>query len=167
MITHERLLELLAYDPETGEFRWKIQKAHRNKIGELAGYINILPSGYQYRSMMIEYRNYRASRLAWFYMTGEWPDKTIDHIDTNSLNDKWNNLREANDIEQCRNKGVRKNSRTGVKNVTWHKQTQKWNVYFTFNGKKKSYGLYEDLELANLVACEIRDSLHGKFARHA
>jgi hypothetical protein len=165
MITHERLLELLAYDPETGEFRWKVGRKG-TFAGTIAGNIATMRGGYQYRQIIVNYKNYRASRLAWFYMTGEWPKNTIDHIDTNSLNNKWDNLREANDIEQCRNKGVRKDSGSKCKNVHWHKPTQKWQVYFVSNGKKKSYGLYDDIELANLVACEIRDSVHGEFSRH-
>lgn len=68
MITLEQLKELLYYDPDTGNF---IRIVNRAKYveGQIAGTEN---NGY----IIIELygKGYSASRLAWFYMTGEWPE---------------------------------------------------------------------------------------------
>ena len=50
---------------------------------------------------------YRAHRLAFLYMKGYIP-KLIDHKDRNGLNNKWNNLREANKSTNGADKSLRK-----------------------------------------------------------
>jgi len=37
-------------------------------------------------------------------MTGEWPTGVIDHIDGNSLNNRWNNLRDVTTDQNNSNK---------------------------------------------------------------
>ena len=59
-LTHERLLEVLNYCQETGEFTWNVYKKCV-KRGSLAGSING-----KYLKICIDYRVYLAHRLAWF-----------------------------------------------------------------------------------------------------
>ena len=158
MITHERLLELLIYNPETGEFR-------RRKTGKLCGSIHTEKNGYKRVEFSVENGLYRVHRLAWFYMTGKWPSN-VDHIDMDATNNKWSNLREATKSQNCFNRGPQRNNSSGYKNVFWHKLNKKWSVIIQIQGKLKHFGYYEDLELANLVACKVRDSIEGEFARH-
>ena len=158
MITHGRLLELLLYDPETGEF-------HRKNTSKIAGCVKTT-RGYTRLIISLDNKQYKAHRLAWFYMTGEWPTN-IDHVDMDTLNNQWSNLREANKSQNGHNRGPQANNTSGYKNITFHKPTQKWQVKFQVDGHNKSFGLYENIELANLVACEVRDSIHKEFARHA
>ena len=49
------------------------------------------PSGY--RQIRIDYENYLAHRLAWFYVHGAWPDGEVDHIDGATDNNRLVNLR--------------------------------------------------------------------------
>ena len=58
---------------------------------------------------------YRAHRLAWLYMTGKWPKEEIDHKDTNSLNDKIENLRICNDFQNKANRKTPSTNKTGFK----------------------------------------------------
>ena len=74
-ITQEQLMKVLNYYPDTGIFTWKISLSNRTKVSSNAGthknngYIRINIDGYFYY----------AQRLAWLYMTGDWPKELIDH----------------------------------------------------------------------------------------
>lgn len=68
-LTIARLKEILEYHPETGVFTQKIQRKGGLKPGEDAGCL----TDHGYVKISVDYRRYRAHRLAWFWMTGEWP----------------------------------------------------------------------------------------------
>jgi Demerecviridae HNH endonuclease len=38
MLTADRLRKLLAYDPRTGVFRWKVDRNNRRSEGDIAGH---------------------------------------------------------------------------------------------------------------------------------
>lgn len=59
-----------------------------------------------------------------------------------------------------------KDSRSGIKNVFYRSDTGKYSVRLSVDGKYKSYGCYDDIEMAELVAIEARNKFHGAFARH-
>lgn len=88
VISHERLLDLLAYDPWTGLFKWRNNPSCLN---EYAGYD--LPKGY--KGIKIDGVRYQLHRLAWFYHYGSWPIQYIDHIDGNPSNNAIANLRDV------------------------------------------------------------------------
>ena len=71
-LTQERLREVLDYNPETGEFRWRARKGVPFWIrpGMLAGG----NYGRGYRGITIDGRLYPTHRLAWLWMTGRWPE---------------------------------------------------------------------------------------------
>lgn len=112
-LTSERLRELLDYDPETGVFTNRFSRGAA-KAGAVAGR-SIGSSGYL--RIMVSGRHYLAHRLAWLYMTGEWPKEEVDHINRDKIDNRWANLREAtrtdNAINQIRSsralpRGVRR-----------------------------------------------------------
>ena len=96
-LTHSQLLEEIRYEPETGRWFWlKARSSNKCKVGDEAGCIRKHTRGKPPRRYIVVFRKqFLASRLAWFYMTGEWPKYTIDHIDRNTLNDRWDNLRDV------------------------------------------------------------------------
>lgn len=73
MISQEELKRLLHYDPETGVFTWRIPTGYRVSEGERAG--GLSSTGYLY--IGIHGRLYPATRLAWLYMTGSWPERKV------------------------------------------------------------------------------------------
>jgi hypothetical protein len=60
-LTRARLRELLHYDPETGEFRWRKRMNGSVRVNDVAGCLT--PDGY--RRISIASRLYRAHHLAW------------------------------------------------------------------------------------------------------
>lgn len=72
--THQEVLDALEYNPATGIFHWKIRPTKRIAPGSQAGG-NLKGNGYRY----ISFKGYELTegRLAWFYMTGKWPDRRI------------------------------------------------------------------------------------------
>lgn len=153
MITQEYLKSVLEYDPTTGVFK-------SIKTGKKLGYID---AGYE--RIEIKRKAYYTHRLAWLYMYGEFPELDIDHINCNKLDNRICNLRVATCIENLRNTGKNKRNTSGAKNVYFHKPTLKWQVRVNVGGRSKHLGLYDDFELADLVATEARNKYHGEFAR--
>ena len=107
-----------------------------------------------------------ASRLVFLLHHGYMPE-IVDHIDGNPENNKIENLRVANKSTNGMNKKLRCDSKTGIKNVSWYKRANKWQVSLSVNKRRKTIGYFKDLELADLVAQEARNLYHGQFARHS
>ena len=91
MLTPKRLRKVLRYAPTTGIFRWKVSASSRVSVGSVAGAKN----GRGYHQIRIGGRPYSASRLAWLYMTGKWPNSEISYINGKPSDTRWANLREA------------------------------------------------------------------------
>ena len=66
-LTWEALVDVLSYDPATGEFRW-VKPGRLGWVGRLAGTVDY--SGY--RRIEILGRSFYAARLAWLYMKKRW-----------------------------------------------------------------------------------------------
>lgn len=165
-LTHEYLTSRYSYDPITGEFRFKsaaiVQRVR--DVGRVPGGVTS-NNGYKRWRIEILGKSYTAARLAWFYMTGEWPKEQIDHIDKNSLNNAFANLREANSSENTRNHGKRAHNTSGWKGVSWHKSVGKWHAHIGYNNKKISLGYFDDVREAAEEYMFAALELHGEFAR--
>ena len=127
MITHEFLWEILDYDKDTGVLTWKERKTGSPYwTDSYAKMFNTLHAGKQAgclvkynrsnstrRAVKLFESTYRSYRLIWLMMTGEWPKAGIDHIDQDSNNDRWNNLREATDGQNMKNTPMSKANTSG------------------------------------------------------
>ena len=91
--------------------------------GKTAGWVHV---GDGYTRIMIRRRWYMAHRLAWFYMTGGWPKKCIDHKDRNKINCKWKNLRQATNSQNLGNAKLSTYNKSGHKGVFFYKRTGRW-----------------------------------------
>ena len=87
-LTATRLRELLDYNPETGEFRWRVHSGRGRKPGQPAGVVE--PSGY--RTICVDGRRYQAQRLAWLHVTGEHAKNFVRFKDEDRGNLKFDNL---------------------------------------------------------------------------
>ena len=163
MVTQALLKEL--FDYKDGKLVWKVQKAKRIKIGSVAGWANRDLHGQQYMNVELDGKSYKVHRLVFLYHNGYMP-KRVDHIDGDRFNNKIENLRDVTASQNALNSKFRRSNTSGSKNVFLEQRSNKWRVQLRINGKSHSFGAYDDLELADLVATEARDKYHGAYARH-
>ena len=126
----EYLKNILDYDLQSGEFIWKVRLSIRIEIGQKAGYKT--KRGYIY--IGIDNKIYKAHQLAWYYVTGEW--KKIDHRNQVKCDNRFENLRPATKSQNGANRGKTKNNKSGIKGVSWHQQSQKWESSIMKDGKR-------------------------------
>jgi hypothetical protein len=160
MITQKELKELLMYNPNTGIFTWKTITSNRVKAGEIAGTMH--RDGYS--QIKINGKFYRAPRLAWLYVYGEWPDK-IDHINHIRNDNRINNLRSVSNLDNSRNQKMRKNNTSGITGVSRYKEKNKWEAYIWDSGKKIHLGHYTNKDEAIKIRKQA-EILYGYHPNH-
>jgi len=156
----ERIRELLAYDPLTGMFIWRVSPSRNTPAGSVAG-----ADCDGYRLIRVDGGRYKAHQLAWLYMTGEWPSCQVDHKDTDRSNNSWENLRLATTSQNKANMGKRADNTSGYKGVRWYPQTKRWVAQIGFQGRSKTIGYFPTPEDAHAAYCQEAKRLFGEFAR--
>ena len=162
MITKERIVDLLNYDPLSGIFIWKRindEKFHRN--GKIAGRINKAGR----IQIKVDGTTYSAHRLVFLIEDGKFPELDVDHIDGNPLNNSRSNLRLATKQQNRYNTKLAKNNKLGVKGVNMT-PAGKFIAYLSIFGKQSYLGTYKTIEEATSVVESNRNKYHGVFTRH-
>lgn len=169
-LTAAALRSLLEYDPGTGEFRWKPRPGMRAWNTRYAGRV----AGYDWTIGRVSYRCIRvldwpflAHRLAWLYVTGEWPRHGVDHRDMDGLNNRWSNLREATKIQNAHNVTVSRRNSTGFKGVSLIRKSGKFRAYLSHSGRQLVLGYFDTAEAASAAYAKAAIELRGEFARVA
>ncbi len=158
-ITQCKLKELLNYCPHTGVFTWIKKVNSKTYVGLVAE----RKDKEGYAMVMVLGKNYRQHRLAWFYMTGQWPKKHLDHKNGVRDDNRFCNLRECDEQDNNRNRGLSIVNTSGVSGVSF--QQGKWCVRVRLNKHvRRFFGYYDDIELAELVANSVRDKYHKEFS---
>jgi hypothetical protein len=157
-LTQDYIKSLFEY--KDGNLIWLVDRK-KTKIGDKAGSLK----GSGYIATGIDRKYYLNHRLIFLYHYG-WLPKKIDHIDTNNLNNSIENLRPATDSQNAQNRKISSRNKSGYKNICWDKNAKKWSVRIRSQGNYRYFGLFDDIELADLVAQEARDKYNGNFARH-
>lgn len=161
MLTADQARELLTYDPETGSFFWRVRRGHRFAPGDLAG--TVLANGYVH--IGVRRRYYKAHRLAWLMMTGNWPADLIDHVNCVRTDNRWSNLREATRSQNAANARLAHHNSTGFKGVSFHKKHQRWQANIRADGKYRYLGLFDSPEAAHAAYSRAANQHFGEFAR--
>jgi hypothetical protein len=165
-LTQSRLKELLHYAPEMGLFSWRVTRGQFARPGSNAGTEHKAKrSNSPYIRIKIDGRSYLAQRLAFLYMTGEWPRHLPDHENTDTLDNRWANLRDATPSQNQANRSARKDNKLGIKGVHYIKRDKKYCAEIQVNKKQIRLGYFDDPHEAALAYALAAKEHFGEFAR--
>ena len=157
MLTQTELKRLWDYNPSTGIFTRLVRNNGRVNVGDVAdslrldGYIQIQISG----------KTYLCHRLAWLYMTGNFPNEQTDHLNGIRHDNRWVNLRDAtNSINQQNQRGPKSNNKSGHLGVSWYTRNGKWRADIKVNGKSFHLGTFDDVHEAAECYLSKKRELH-------
>ena len=139
-ITHEKLLTMLSYDRETGEFRWRESAPNFARRKDVVGRVDKFGRRY----VNLERKFYATHRLAWFYVTGEWSKGAIVPKNGDSLDTRFDNLMELSHQELSARRKPRANASSGETGVSWDSRRQRWVAYIKINYKRHHLGYFKD-----------------------
>ena len=161
MLTQQTLKEYLDYDPETGVFTWIVDRSSKVKAGSVAGVKH--HSGYVYIKLFS--KCYAAHRLAFLYMLG-YIHKYVDH--RNGVRDEnwFGNLRACSRSQNNCNAAKRKDNKSGIKGVYFHKHTGKWVAQVKHLKVCYHLGVFENITDAAEAVRKKREELHREFTNH-
>jgi hypothetical protein len=94
-------------------------------------------------------------------------DLHVDHIDGNTSNDFYANLRMASRSQNAKNRKLNCNNTTGHKGVSFHKRRQKFVARIQVDGKRLNIGEFDSLCEASAAYQAASQKHHGRFARSA
>ena len=163
MLTYETAMEFFRYEPSSGKLFWKKKTAQRIKVGDEAG--TLCKKG-GYRMVFINRKGYLVHRVAILIATGECdPSKEVDHIDHDRGNNRLNNLRIVDRVNNMRNTGLGKTNKTGIIGVSLrYTRTGKlrYSANIMVNRKSINLGIFDTIE----EAAAAREEANIKYGFH-
>jgi len=174
----ELLRKLLRYEPETGKLFWRertpdmfddgLRTASQRTAAWNTNYKNKeafkLTDKDGYFCGTIFSQRYYAHRIAWSIFYGKPLSMQIDHINGNKADNRIANLRACRDYENYWNCAARKNNKSKLKGVSFHKASGLWRSEISAKGVKHYLGYYRTAEEAHNAYCEASLKLHGEFS---
>ncbi|MCX5577241.1 HNH endonuclease signature motif containing protein [Kaistia terrae] len=169
----ETIRELFNYNPMSGILTWRERpRSHftsdgawktwnKRYAGKPVGGSN--SSGYLQAQMTLDSKLFRplVHVIAWAIQTGKWPDDSVDHINHQGDDNRWENLRAVTHAENTRNRTPHKNNTSGVTGV--HLHGKKWRAQIRDDqGVLRDLGGFDSLEHATRrrAAAEIALGYH-------
>lgn len=156
MIDAKEVRRLLDYNPSTGVFTRLVRTSRRINVGDITG----CPNEKGYLLISLQNRLYRAHRLAWLYVHGEWPPAEIDHIDGNRSNNAISNLRPSTHAQNMQNLAKKSSNSSGATGVHWARNRSKWKAEIGANGSVVRLGSFSSKEEARNAYLAAKAKLH-------
>ena len=130
----EFLHSIFRYEASTGKLFWKCGVARRIKAGDEAGWKSL-----KYLQVTIQGIHYYVHRIIWKMVVGAIPvTMQVDHIDGDTTNNRWDNLRLVYQFLNMKNQSIPINNVSGVIGVSFHSASGLWQAKIGHNGKKES-----------------------------
>lgn len=156
-LTAERLRSVLTYDADTGVFRRSVLNRTRYPVGKIAG----TPHSSGYIAIGINGKSYKAHRLAWLYVFGEWPTGEIDHINCIKDDNRIANLRVSTRAQNMQNRvAARLDNKLGVLGVS--KVGNRYYARIAAGSVQKYLGIHKTIEAAHSAYLQAKGELHGR-----
>ncbi len=169
------LLQLLRYEPETGELFWKergpewiddlrIRNTWNTRYAGKPALNSINSDGY--RTGHLLGRSVKAHRVIWKMMTGEDADQ-VDHEFGKRADNRLKKLRDVSQSGNQRNARRRADNSSGVVGVYWYpyeRKTGKWQVVIA----DKHVGMFDtfDEAVCARMAAEVQHGFHPNHGRN-
>jgi hypothetical protein len=160
---------LLNYCPETGILTWRL-RAGEDRVtrwwnARYAGHEAGVVTQGGYRKVCILGKKYWVHRIAWAWVTGEWPAANLDHANGLTDDNRIANLRLATRSQNNANSKIRPNNSVGLKGVT--RSRGRYAAQIRANGRHFNLGRFDTPEEAHAVYCAAALKHFGEFFRAA
>jgi len=165
VLTQAEALRLFSYDPVTGIVTRNLSTASIMMAGDVVGCAGTRG----YLVVSVNGRRYRLHRVIWLMVTGGFPDEKIDHINGDTSDNRFENIRAVTQSENTRNRRICSRNKSGVMGVSWCKRNQKWITNIKAEGKNKHLGYFDDIEDAKAARTKanIKYGFHQNHGRSA
>ncbi len=151
----QRFRTAFAYDPASGELRWREQPRGGRKAGDIAGCL----TG-RYFIVGIDGDLLLAHRIIWVMQTGSWPSGDVDHRDGDGYNNRWANLRDVpHQINNQNERKAREGNRSCLLGVSRHRNGR-YRATIVFSGKQKHLGYFDSAETAHEAYLAAKRLMH-------
>lgn len=174
-VDKENVRELFDYDPRTGNLshrkrdkKWFNPGMHGSQHSanawnaKYAGNVISYKNEKGYLQLRVFKKLYRAHRLIWLWMTSEWPEKNIDHINHDRSDNRWCNLRCVNQRQNLMNQSLSSANTSGYTGVTYHKVNNRWVAQIKIRKKNINLGSY----VSKMDAVRARKNAESKYGFH-
>lgn len=168
--TQQYLRECFDYDLSTGVLTWRVRpRAHftstrswRTTNTRYAGKEAGLALSQGHRQLRLDGCLYRSARVIWKWVAGQDPIAQVDHVNVDPADDRWSNLRLANQAQNGANAPKRRNNKTGFRGVYFGPRGR-YVAAVRFQGKRYYAGSTRTAAEAHQLYCNLAAKLHGQF----
>lgn len=160
MLSVQKVLSAVSYDPATGHFTWKAAISNRVKVGKQTGTIDRSTG---YRQVRLFGHMCYEHRLAWFVTYGEWPG-VIDHINGDKLDNRISNLRDASHSQNMANRRSKNPLGRGVQR---NRSGKRYEARIKIDGRLTYIGAADTAEAAQKLYRDRAKEVFGEFTPSA
>jgi hypothetical protein len=123
----------------------------------------LLSNGYQAVVLNSKFRFYIHRLVAKAFVDNIENKPLVDHIDNNTQNNNFLNLRWVNKFENQMNRSLNKNNTSGYKGIYFSNHHNKWRARIRFMNQCISLGLFKTAEEASMARLDKARELFGEF----
>jgi hypothetical protein len=160
MLNQSELQSLLHYNQDNGIFTW-INPVRKTMVNAIAGTM----SHEGYIVIKINKKIYRAHRLAWLYVYGEFPLSILDHVNGIKNDNRISNLRNSTFQQNIFNRKNESINTSGHKGVHWETAREAWKAVIVIDNQHIYLGRYKHKQEAINAYLASAKKHHGEFYR--